>query len=164
MDKAVLQSESKLSSTKYRCGCSVRPQVYSVRPPCLCTIYLMKIGIEEIQGCPCSSLATKWKPQSIRTSKNTKRFTKFCIRLTHLGTNFVPISHPILHLKIKCPKVYLIRPPSFSLPTAAIAAIQNIKMACQLKWTNRVNPGPTEQPQRYFWPKNCSYWHQWTVS
>ena len=33
--------------------------------------------------------------------------------------------------------------------TAAIAAIQNIKMACQLKWTNRVNPGPTEQPQRY---------------
>ena len=96
-----------------------------------------------------SSFGTKWEPQSIRPSKNTKRFRKFCIRLTQFGKNFAPISHQILHLKIKCPKVYLIRPPSASLPTAAIAAIQNIKMACQLKWTNRVNPGRTEQPLWY---------------
>ena len=81
------------------------------------------------------------------------------LQVARFGKNFAPISHQILHLKIKCPKVHLIHPPSASLPTAAIAAIQNIKMACQLKWTNRVNPGPTEQPLRYLLTPAQIYYH-----
>ena len=89
--------------------------------------------------------------QNERPSKNTKRFRKFCIRLTHFGSNFAPISHQILHLKKKFPKVYLIRPPSTSLPTAAIAAIKNDKMACQLEVDEQSKRGRTEQPLRYTW-------------
>ena len=146
--KLILFTAIKAQVQEYRSDCSVRTKSALFVHCCLCSIYLMKIGFEKIMGYPCSSLATKWKLQCIRPTTNTKRFRKFCVRLTHLGTNFAPISHQILHLKIKCSEVYLIRPPSTSLPTAAIAAIQNIKMACQLKWTNRVNPGRTEQPLR----------------
>ena len=52
----------------------------------------------------------------------------------------------------KNPKVYLIRPPSASLPTAAIAALQNYQMACQLEVDEQSNPGRTEQPLRYTQP------------
>ena len=77
---------------------------------------------------------------------NTKRFRKFCVRLTHLGTNFAPISHQILHLKKKFPKVYLIRTPSVSLPTAANPALKFVKLACQQAVYEQSNPVRTEQP------------------
>ena len=97
----------------------------------------MKIGFEKIMGYPCSSLATKWKLQCIRPTTNTKRFRKFCVRLTHLGTNFAPISHQILHLEKKFPKVYLIRTPSVSLPTAANPALKFSKWPASRQCTNR---------------------------
>ena len=97
----------------------------------------MKIGFEKIMGYPCSSLATKWKLQCIRPTTNTKRFRKFCVRLTHLGTNFAPISHQILHLEKKFPKVYLIRTPSVSLPTAANPALKLSKWPASRQCTNR---------------------------
>ena len=97
----------------------------------------MKIGFEKIMAYPCSSLATKWKLQCIRPTTNTKRFRKFCVRLTHLGTNFAPISHQILHLEKKFPKVYLIRTPSVSLPTAANPALKLSKWPASRQCTNR---------------------------
>ena len=97
----------------------------------------MKIGFEKTMGYPCSSLATKWKLQCIRPTTNTKRFRKFCVRLTHLGTNFAPISHQILHLEKKFPKVYLIRTPSVSLPTAANPALKLSKWPASRQCTNR---------------------------
>ena len=121
----------------YRSDCSVRTKSALFVHCCLCFIYLMKIGFEKIMGYPCSSLATKWKLQCIRPTTNTKRFRKFCVRLTHLGTNFAPISHQILHLKKKFPKVYLIRTPSVSLPTAANPALKLLKWPASRQCTNR---------------------------
>ena len=111
----------------YRSDCSVRTKSALFVHCCLCSIYLMKIGFEKIMGYPCSSLATKWKLQYIRPTINTKRFRKFCVRLTYLGKKFAPISHQILHLEKKFPKVYLIRTPSVSLPTAANPALNMSK-------------------------------------
>ena len=121
----------------YRSDCSVRTKSALFVHCCLCSIYLMKIGFEKIMGYPCSSLATKWKLQCIRPTTNTKRFRKFCVRLTHLGTNFAPISHQILHLEKKFPKVYLIRTPSVSLPTAANPALKLSKWPASRQCTNR---------------------------
>ena len=110
--------------------------------------YLMKIGFEKIMGYPCSSLATKWKLQCIRPTTNTKRFRKFCVRLTHLGTNFAPISHQILHLEKKFPKVYLIRTPCFPANSCQ-SCPKNVKMACQQAVYEQSNPVRTEQSLRY---------------
>ena len=50
---------------------------------------------------------------------------------------FAPISHQILHLEKKFPKVYLIRTPSISLPTAANPALKFSKWPASRQCTNR---------------------------
>ena len=100
---------------------------------------LWKLDLKKKQGAFGSSLATKWEPQSIRPSKNTKRFRKFCIRLTHFGSNFAPISHQILHLEKNAQKFIWFVHPLLPCPQLPFLPSKMIKWPASLKWTNRVN-------------------------